>query len=252
MFPTDAEAREKDGLVCRALPKVGTKVDIEGVGTATVVQTQPAIESQLYGGSLFTSRALPPGFDSGCTLQVQYSDGTTDTVSAAEEPLSVLDEQLPLVVGGLYCALIFSGGSSSEFSSSYEEAGERYEEILTDEDPGAPCAELDAMSGEYWGGSEESDDGDQAIRVSLKFKPDGAIEGRGSDDADGSYRITSGRWKVLADGSILVAWKETYDAGFSAICVGEFDVTTGNIDARFASSREVTGDFSLAKKPAIF
>lgn len=265
IYPTEAEARESGGLMCPAtLPQVGTTVEIEGKGTATVLQSQPAVQSQLYGG--LASLDQPAGFDGGCTLQIQYSDGTTDSVSAAAPPRSEVEElvdNVSLVAGLGYCAanLLFLGGDPG--ASEYEEMLERYEEEMErseemmeerSESPSSEpsSAEVGRLGGEFWGGSEESDEGDQAIRVTLRFDPDGRITGRGRDGADGSYQITSGHWEALADGNLRLAWFEEYDEGFGVVCMGEYDATSAKINARFASSRGVSGTFELARKLSIF
>merc|ERR1719473_1340907 len=100
IFPTDAMAREGGGLVCPAsLPKVGSKVDVVGVGTATVLESRPALQSDLYP-TLYpgSQQPLTSGFDGGCTLSVQYEDGSTDTISAAQMPKSEFDEAADLLV----------------------------------------------------------------------------------------------------------------------------------------------------------
>lgn len=242
-------------MICPAtLPKPGTKVDIVGTGTATVLSNQPAVGSALYGGS--ASHPLSPGFEDGCTLQVQYADGTTDTVSAAEAPPSLLDEAaLPLVLAGYAFLLTSDGSSSSSSGSRYAEMRDFYQDELEriDEERGAaPPGKPAEWSGEYWGGSDESDGGDQAVRVTLNFKSNGRLTGRGRDDVDGSYRITSGRWEVQADGAVAVLWEETYDEGFVTLCMGVYDAESGKIDARFTSDRSVSGAFYLTKKPSIF
>lgn len=235
-----------------SLPKVGAKVDIVGKGTATVVESQPAVQSGLYG-SHSGAMPLPPGFDGGCTLQIQYADGTTDIVSAAEEPFPWSDGQTLGALGTMYLLIFATSEPGGSSGGSFDAMEERYEDELTGlGTPVPPDARPKEWSGEYWGASDESDAGDQAVRVHLRFEPDGRIKGHGRDDVDGSYRIRSGRWEALEDGRVKVAWKETYDEGFTAICMGTFDAASGKIDARFASSRNVSGFFSLAKKPSIF
>lgn len=251
IYPTDDEARRNGGLVCPAhLPKPGTKVDIAGIGRATVLGSQPALPSALYG--VAGSQLLPPGFDCGCTLQVEYADGTRDVISAAENP-PISDGVATAVLATTAAAVLLAGESGQ---SRYGEMKQRYDEALSrDESPMVDpplntCAEV---SGEYWGGSEESDAGDQAIRVHLRLESGGRITGRGRDNVDGSYQIVSGRWTARPDGRrVQLAWKESYDEGFSAICIGSYDATSGKIDAEFVSSRDVSGTFTLAKKPAIF
>lgn len=259
IYPTPAAARENKGLVCPAtLPKPGTKVQIDGVGTATVLESQPSLQSGLYSRSGSTS-SLPPGFDCGCTLKVQYDkDGTLDTVSAAQKPPSVVDEWIednPLAL--LAAVVALRAMDTKTASGKYDEMRKRYEEALDAESPSddlLPREALQEMSGEYWGGSEESDEGDQAIRVTLTFEGDGRITGRGRDGVDGSYRITGGRWRAGKDDGCVIEmhWEETYDEGFKVICTATRDAASGKVRAKFASSRDVSGVFTLAKIPSIF
>ena len=109
-------------MICPAtLPKPGDKVDI-GMRTATVLESQPALQTGLYGGRA-KAQALPPGFDGGCTLQVQYADGTTDTVSAAEVPEPLWAEYLELAIFPAYLGLIFlpSGSGSAGGYNAYDD-----------------------------------------------------------------------------------------------------------------------------------
>lgn len=262
-------AREGGGLVCPAyLPKAGDKVDVVGVGTATVLESRPALQSDLYPASpgMISRRQqpLPAGLDEGCTLSVQYKDGTTDTISAAGPPKSEFEEAmdaaaLPLVLGGY--ASLFALDSFSDGTSAGSRKFDEMETILLDvlgasttgpEDP-ATVEALAALSGEFWGGSEgETDGGDQSVRVTLRFERNGRITGRGRDGEDGSYTIRRGRWVREDDGRLWVAWEEKYDEGFRAICIGHINAASGKVKARFASSRHVSGAFSLAKKPSVF
>lgn len=255
-------AREGGGLVCPAsLPTVGSKVDVVGVGTATVLERRPALQSNLYP----TSHGLPssqqpmlPGFDDGCTLTVQYNDGSTDTISAAQTPKSEFEETVdtlmpPVVLAG-YASIILLDRPSARYSA-FEEMETILSDVLEATSPKADRAteeKLAALSGEYWGGSDESDGGDQSIRVTLRLQPNGRITGRGLDGEDGSYTIPRGRWVQEDDGRLWVAWEEKYDEGFTAVCIGHVDESSGKIHARFASSRHVSGAFRLAKKPSIF
>lgn len=228
-------------------------MDIVGRGTATVTESHAALQS-LYGSG-YSAQPLPPGFDAGCTLDIQYADGTTDTVSAATDPPS--DGKVELTVLGAYLLGIRALDSSYSGTSRYSNTREEYEEWLE----GAAFEESDALrgrlvdsewSGEYWGASEESDEGDQAIRTTLRLKADGRITGRGRDDADGTYKITSGRWVARGEHSIEMRWMERYDEGFTAICKGSLNRKSGKINAHFSSSRDVSGSFALTKKPDIF
>jgi len=266
IFPTDAMAREGGGMVCPAnLPSVGSKVDVVGVGTATVLERRPALQSDLYPGRLVGQQPLAPGFDGGCTLSVQYQDGSTDTISAAQEPRSefeeALDAYLPPVVLAGYASMVLLGGASSSATGygDYLEMDTILSDVLeaTQTAPDAATAEaakaLAALSGEFWGGSEgETDGGDQSVRVTLNFKRDGRITGRGHDGEDGSYTISRGKWVREDDGRLWVAWEEVYHEGFRAICIGHIDAASAKVKARFASSRSVSGAFRLAKKPSVF
>lgn len=232
-------------------------MEVDGVGTATVLESQPSLQSGLYSRSGRTS-SLPPGFDCGCTLKVQYDkDGSLDTVSAAQKPPSVVDEWIednPLAV--LAAVVAANAAMDRTASGKFDGMRRRYEEALEAEPPAddsLSAGALKAMSGEYWGGTEESDEGDQAVRVTLTFEGDGRITGRGQDGVDGSYKITGGRWSADDDGrAVQMHWEETYDEGFTVICMGTCDVASGKVKARFASNRDVSGVFTLAKKPSIF
>ena len=264
IFPTDAMAREGGGLVCpSSLPTVGSKVDVVGIGTATVLQSRPALQSDLYptSPSLIPGlqQPLPPGFDGGCTLSVQYKDGSTDTISAAQMPKSEFEEAADIILPPVTLAayiILLAGGSPSSSSSAFEDFDTILSDVLDAKSPTPDRATekiLTALSGEFWGGSEgESDGGDQSIRVTLRFESNGRIAGRGHDGEDGSYIIRRGRWVREVDGRLWVAWEEKYDEGFSAICIGHIDASSGKVNARFASSRRVTGAFKLSKKPSVF
>jgi len=257
-------AREGGGLVCPAyLPKAGSKVDVVGRGTATVLESRPALQTDLYPASpgLRSQQPLPPGLDEGCTLSVQYRDGTTDTISAAEMPKSQFDEALdayaaPAVLAFYGLVFLSDGGASTTYASNkFDEMETILSDVIdaTSPPPDPATAEALALSGEYWGGSAgESDGGDQSVRVTLTFKRGGRIEGRGRDGEDGSYTIPRGRWVREDDGRLWVAWEEKYDEGFRVVCIGHINAATGKVKANFASSRHVTGAFSLAKKPSVF
>jgi len=200
---------------------------------------------------------LPPGFDSGCTLEVQYADGTTDTVSAAEVPDPLWMEYMESALLSAYLAMVLLPSGSTANFREYDEFTERYADLLAEHDKSlladAPRALHSELSGEYWGASIESNAGDQAIRVQLRLSANGQVSGHGRDNEDGSYRIMGGRWAIAPDGNnVRLAWKEVYDEGFVVICFGEYDVTSGKVKADFASSRNVGGSFTLAKKPSVF
>lgn len=234
------------------MPKVGTKVDILGgdgtlTRTATVLESQPAVQSALDDGRA----SLGLSFDGGCALQVQYRDGTTDTVSLAKAPPSELEEfvvnaALPVAYVAFLAAPYLDGPSARR---EYEQMRERLMEPRG-ESPSNPL-NLRSLIGpwiEFQGGSSESDKGDQDIRVTLRLKRDGDVAGLGRDGVDGSYKITRGRWDVLPNGNLQLAWEESYDEGFVAICEGEYDTISGEIRARFASSRSVSGSFTLTRQ----
>jgi len=256
LYPDEGQARRENGYFCPAnLPKPGEKVDVAGdvfgdmvlpKRTATVISSHPASQASLYGAGGGETLQPVPGFESDCSVTVQFDDGTTGTVSAAEQPKSIIEKVAPALLLGTYAATFFIPEGSS-----WESAESRHEELLrelelasTDEPP---------SSGEYWGSSEESDEGHQAVRATINFRSDGPVTGRGKDGVDGAYRITRGRWGAL-DGSTkpTVACIEEYDEGFRVAVEGRYDVRAGKIKARFVSSRGVSGSFELAPKPSVF
>ena len=189
-----------------------------------------------------------PGFESDCSVTVQFDDGSTGTVSAAEQPTPLIEEvaQWAAVLG--YVGLgLWPGGADA-----WDRAEERHEELL--EELRLAATSKDAPnSGEYWGSSEESDEGDQAVRSTLTFGRDGSVTGRGKDGVDGAYRIVRGRWGTRdGDSKPTVAWIEEYDEGFQVAVKGHYDARDGKIKARFTSSRGVSGAFALAPKPSVF
>jgi len=158
-----------------------------------VVSSTPQVS--LYGSEL----QYIPGFDADCSVTVQYDDdGTTETLSAAEkaQPLWLTEPLLELeLYGGLM--LMSSLGSSS--TGGWEAEKERHEAMAKELKPSfadTPTRPKGSrpQSGEYWGSSEESDDGDQAVRSTITFKSSGAVSGRGIDGEDGAYKITKGIW----------------------------------------------------------
>lgn len=196
-----------------------------------------------------------PGFGSDCSVTVRYDDGTIGTVSAAERPKSMatsLVECIALPVG--YGALwLLSAGDSG---SSWKKTVGGHKALLAELHlalKGEMLGEEAPPSGEYWGSSEESDEGDQAVRCTLSFGSDGTVTGRGTDGVDGAYRITRGGWGVRrGDSKLTVAWVEVYDEGFQVAVEGHYDAHNGKIEARFTSSRGVIGSFVLAPKPIVF
>jgi len=260
----------------------GDKVDVLDDGSdayfkerkmATVISSRLPTQASLYEFSDGRGVKLQPvpGFDSDCTVLVQYEDGTTGTVSAAELPRSRVSQALDFWEVGLYLGIYaWIGATTESFEDRWSRAKEAHEELIEklkaaraepkDGDEKDKHAGQMPKSGEYWGASEESDEGDQSVRTTIKFKRDGTIHGRGNDGVDGRYTITSGRWGLL-DGSpdgtrgltrMQVAWIEKYDEGFEVAVEGRYDPEDGKIRASFTSSRGITGDFELAPKPSIW
>jgi len=271
-------ARREDGYFCPAkMPRVGERVDIDSptgrMRTATVISNQPALQNGLYDYSKGSDKlSVTPGFESAdCTVLVRYDDdGSTATVSAAEKAQPLWAKYSDLIELGVYAGAyggmaLLDGRAEGSTRGSYDRAKEEYDELLTElaatsgelkEDARRPSDEREIqapISGEYWGASDESDDGDQAVRTTLKFGANGKISGRGIDGVDGAYRITSGRWGVnLSKQKPTVTWIERYDAGFSVVVAGEYNPATGKIKASFTSSRNVKGNFEIAPKPGGF
>jgi len=243
LFPDESTARENEGYYCPAnLPRPGERVEVEG-RTATVVASTPAAQ---------------PSFETDCTVTVQYKDGTLDSVSAAEEPTPRWLQAVQLGLYPAYFALVSMGEGSG--STAWHKAQDRHEEVLEElKEAFAESKETTPpTTGEYWGGSEESDGADQSVRSTIRFGSDGSIRGRGNDGEDGYYTIKDGRWGALdtvnpfKNGTIKVAWKEKYDQGFEVVVEGEYNTRTGKIKAHFESSRRVSGTFELAPKPSVF
>lgn len=259
LYPDESAARRGDGFYCPRLPRVGERVDVAGEPgqpgtrrTGTVLSSQPPSQKALYdtdGGVLLQP---VPGFESDCSVTVKFDDGTTGTVSAAEEPTSRFVQGLQAAAGLGYCGFIVSD-AFGDASDGWARTEERHEELLEELSLAGRSGEDAPLSGEYWGSSEESDEGDQAVRSTINFRADGTITGRGRDGVDGSYRISRGRWGVR-DGERRpqVAWIETYDEGFEVAVQGTYEPRDGKIKARFTSSRGVSGTFVLAPKPSIF
>jgi len=242
LFPDESTARENEGYYCPAnLPRPGERVEVEG-RTATVVANTPAAQ---------------PSFETDCTVTVEYKDGSLDTVSAAEQPTPrwVQAGELGFCAG--YFALVTGG---FEDSNAWPKAQKRHQEVLEElEEALAKSKETTPpTTGEYWGGSEESDGADQSVRSTIRFGSDGSISGRGNDGEDGYYTIKDGRWapldtlNPLKNNILKVAWKEKYDQGFEVVVEGEYNTRTGKIKAHFESSRRVSGTFELAPKPSVF
>jgi len=232
---------------------------------ATVISSQVASQSTLYGSSgsgLHGSVLQPvPGFESDCTVSVQYDDGMIDSVSAAQQPVPVAVEvaEYTMLAGYFVFTVMYGSGSGDSGDSAWASAKDRRDELLDEMDQvrrvdGPPSAL--PLSGEYWGASDESDEGDQAVRSTLVFKRDGTITGRGVDGVDGSYRITRGRWGALRDqtddSKPTVTWTEVYDEGFEVVVEGRYDESTARIKADFTSSRGIRGRFELKPKPSVF
>lgn len=261
LFPDEEMARREGGYFCPAdMPRPGEKVYVVGgenqpKRSAKVISSQSATQQTLYGGSSEVKGALlqpTPGFEGDCSVSVQFDDGTTGIVSAAVQPTPLWQKTLDQLTCGaglaMYGWLIFSPSGTAMFDN----ARGRHEELKRElKEMGRPPTDSLPPSGEYWGSSEESDEGDQAVRSTLKFGKNGSITGRGVDGVDGAYRISDGRWGVR-DGVVTLAWIEVYDEGFKVVVSARYRASTGKISGRFTSSRGVMGSFDLAPKPSIF
>ena len=257
LFPSEAMAREDGGgYYCPAeppLPRAGEKLKVAG-RKATVVSSTPQVA--LYGSQLQTI----PGFDADCSVTVQYDDdGTAETLSAAEKAQPLWVKYLDLeLVGGAYGGL---GLLSALETSAWEKEEKRHDAMLRElkpswNHPARPTPVRSCpKSGEYWGSSEESDEGDQSVRSTITFEASGAVRGRGVDCEDGPYTITKGVWgrrEGDKEHEVSVGWIEMYHEGFTVVVEGFYNSETGKIEARFRSSRGVSGRFMLAPKPSIF
>jgi len=269
LFPDEDAARREHGYFCPAsLPRPGERVYVlnePGLPkqTATVVSSQRASQASLYSATEGQVLASVPAFDSDCSVTVRYDDGTTASVSAAEQPTPIMAQAAPLLGYGALAAFL-------ALDDAWGKAEERHESLLGRLAPTQLEAKTPPLSGDYWGGSEESDSGDnrprllergvcydrsvvrdQAVRTTINFGSDGTVTGRGSDSVDGAYRITRGRWGTLdGDKQPTVAWVEAYDEGFEVAVQGRV-TRDGKIKARFTSSRDVSGTFVLALKPSV-
>ena len=252
-------AREEGGYFCPAdppLPKAGDKLNVAG-RKAKVLKSTPQVA--LYTSELQTI----PGLDSDCSVTVQYDDdGATETLSAAEKAQPLWIKYLDLeLVGAMYGGL---GLSSAFETSAWEREKKRHEAMVEELEPSSLFSSPDEArrpqgsrpkSGEYWGASEESDNGDQSVRSKIKFDANGAVRGQGNDGEDGPYTIKRGVWgkrDTDKEHEVTVGWIEQYTSGFQVVVEGFYDAKTGKIEARFRSSRGVSGRFMLAPKPAIF
>jgi len=250
-------AREQGGYYCPAtppLPRAGEKLKV-AQRKATVVSSTPQVA--LYGSQLQTV----PGLDADCSVTVRYDDdGTTETLSAAEKAQPLWVKYLDLeLLGGVYGGM---GLLSALETTAWEKEEKRHAAMLKELTPSlAPHPARSQpvracpKSGEYWGASEESDEGDQSVRSKIIFEPSGAVRGRGVDGEDGAYTITKGVWGKREgdkEHEVSVGWVEEYDEGFKVVVEGFYDSETGKIEARFRSSRGVSGRFMLAPKPSIF
>lgn len=254
LYKDRATAREAGGgNFCPAkLPAPGEKVDVDngeifGTRTAVVVSNQP------FGGDPARASSVFPDIDAGCTVTVQYPDGDTETLSAAEDAGSdAADAATAVLLVGGYAAAFWS---DSQLASYSREDNELLLEELAEaaEDADARASWEAPPSGKYWGASEESDEGDQSIRCELKFHANGKVTGRGRDGVDGSYKIAAGRWGVLSgERKVTLAWREEYDEGFEATIEGTYDAKAGKVKASFTSSRGVSGRFTLKQQPSVF
>jgi len=249
-------AREESGYFCPAeppLPRAGEKLKVAH-RKATVVSSTPQVA--MYGSRLQTI----PGLDSDCSVTVRYDDdGSTETLSAAEKAQPLWIKYLDLeLLGGAYGGL---GLLSALETSAWEKEEKRHDRMLDELKPSWNHAArpnpvgLCPASGEYWGSSEESDEGDQSVRSTITFEPSGAVRGKGTDGEDGPYKITKGVWgkrNVDKEGELSVGWVEEYTEGFQVVVEGFYSTETGKIEARFRSSRGVSGRFMLVPKPSIF
>merc|ERR1712159_598798 len=151
-------------------------------------------------------------------------------------------------------------GSGSGSSTAWQKAQDRHEEVLQElEEAFAQSKETTPpTTGEYWGGSEESDGADQSVRSTIRFGSDGSISGRGNDGEDGYYTIKDGRWapldtlNPLKNNILKVAWKEQYNQGFEVVVEGEYNTRTGKIRAHFESSRRVAARLSSRRSQVCF
>jgi len=263
LYPDADAARRENGFYCPAnLPRPGEKVDVlddqtSARRTATVVSSVPASQSSLYSGANARVLQPVPGFETDCSVTVQYADGTLGTVSAAQRPESLADTFGSLAAVGVCQALIFGLDSLDGDGDAWRRAQERHEELQDElklaQKGKEPTAGAPPASGEFWGSSDESDEGDQAVRSTIRFHSDGRLTGRGMDGSDGAYRITKGRWGVLdGESKPTLSWVEVYDEGFEAAIEARYEASTGKIHGRFTSSRGVRGSFDLAPKPSIF
>lgn len=252
-------ARDEGGYFCPAeppLPKVGDKLTVAG-RKAKVLSSTPQVS--LYGSQLQTI----PGLDADCSVTVQYDDdGMTETLSAAEKAQPLWLKYLDLEFIGVLYGWI--GLDSLSTTSSWDREKKRHEAMFEELKPSSLLSFADTparpdgsrpKSGEYWGSSEESDDGDQSVRSKITFEANGAVRGQGTDGEDGPYTITRGVWGKRdrdKEHEVSVGWIEKYTEGFEVVVEGFYDETTGKIEARFRSSRGVSGRFMLVPKPSIF
>ena len=255
IFPSESKAREEGGYYCPAeppLPKRGDHLNV-AQRKATVLSSTPQVA--LYGSQLQTI----PGLDADCSVTVQYDDdGTIETLSAAEKAQPLWVKYLDLeLLGAAYGGM---GLMSALEPSSWEAEKKRHQAMVEELKPSSARTParpegLQPKSGEYWGSSEESDDGDQAVRSTINFKAIGEVHGRGTDGEDGPYKITQGVWGQR-DGDleheVTVGWIEEYSQGFQVVVEGFYNTKTGKIEARFRSSLGVSGRFMLVPKPSIF
>jgi len=254
LFPSESMARQEGGYYCPVeppLPKAGEKLKVGTGRKATVLSSTPQVS--IYGSQLQTV----PGLDADCSVTVQYDDdGTTETLSAAEQAQPLWLKYLDLeLCGAVYGGIALDG----VLTPTLWDRERKRHHAMVDElnaDESARLVGSRPKSGEFWGSSEESDDGDQAVRSTITFEAGGAVRGCGTDGEDGPYKITEGVWGKRAGDKaheVTVGWIEVYYAeGFQVVVEGFYDANTGKIEARFRSSRGVRGRFKLAPKPSIF
>jgi hypothetical protein len=148
-------AREEGGYYCPTeppLPKAGEKLTVAG-RKATVLSSTPQVA--LYGSKLQTI----PGIDSDCSVTVQYDDGATETLSAAEKAQPLWIKYFDLeVIAAAYGAMALLQSPVAE-NSAWKSEKKRHEAMVEELKPSfaytpARPVESRPKSGKYWGSSE--------------------------------------------------------------------------------------------------
>merc|ERR1712159_956830 len=133
----------------------------------------------LYGSELQTI----PGLESDCSVTVQYDDdGTTETLSAAEKAQPLWVKYFDLE----FCFTLYAGMAlaSALETPLWEREKKRHEDMFEELKPSSASTTERGprpKSGDYWGSSEESDDGGRAVRSTIIFEVTGAVRGHGID-----------------------------------------------------------------------